>query len=72
MDDESDIPNIEDLEAKLADVTLIFEATVTVAAREWMDRIAKSHRTSRGMLLLSTEKSLLRVFSTYEEKGNFF
>ena len=28
MDDESEIPNIEDLEAKLADVTLIFEATV--------------------------------------------
>ena len=24
MDDESEIPNIEDLEAKLADVTLIF------------------------------------------------
>ena len=72
MDDESEIPNIEDLEAKLADVTLIFEATVTVAARKSMDRIAKSHRAFRGMLLLSTEKSLLRVFSTYEEKGNLF
>ena len=49
MDDESEIPNIEDLEAKLAGVTLIFEATVTVAAREWMYRIAKSHRAFRGM-----------------------
>ena len=72
MGDESEIPNIEDLEAKLTDVTLLFEATVTVGAREWMDRIEKSHRTSRGMLLLGIENSLLRVFSTYEEKGNLF
>lgn len=80
MDGESEIRNNEDLEAKLADVTLPFEEIVPVAAREWIERIAESHGTSREMLLLSAltstsaliGKSLLKVFSTYEEKGNLF
>ena len=80
MDDESEIQNIEDLQAKLADVTLPFDEIVPVAARDWMERIAESHGTSREMLLLSAitstsaliGKSLLKVFSTYEEKGNLF
>ena len=80
MDGESEIRNIEDLEAKLADITLPFEEIVPVAAREWMERIAESHGTSREMLLLSAltstsaliGKSSLKVFSTYEEKGNLF
>ena len=49
MDGESEIRNIEDLEAKLADITLPFEEIVLVAAREWMERIAESHGTSREM-----------------------
>ena len=51
-----------------------------VVTREWMERIPESHGTSREMLSLSAltstsaliRKSLLRVFSTYEEKGNLF
>ena len=80
MDGESEIRNIEDLQAKLVDVTLPFDEIVPVAARDWMERIAESHGTSREMLLLSAltstsaliGKSLLKVFSTYEEKGNLF
>ena len=79
MDGESKIRNTEDLEVKLADVTLPFDEIVLVAVREWMERIAESHGTSREMLLLSAltstsaliGKSLLKVFSTYEEKRNF-
>lgn len=80
MDGESETRNIEDLEAKLADVTLPFEQIVPVAAGEWMEKIAESHGTSREMLLWSAltwasaliGKSLLEMFSTYEEKGNLF
>ena len=80
MDGESEIRNIEDLQANLADVTLLFDEIVPVASRDWMERIAESHGTSREMLLLSAltstcaliGKSLLKVFSVYEEKGNLF
>ena len=53
---------------------------VPVAAKEWLEKVATSHGTSREMLLLSAltstsaliGKSTLQVFSTYGEKGNLF
>ena len=80
MDGESEIRSVEDLEAKLADVMLPFDEIVPVAAKEWLEKVATSHGTSREMFLLSAltstsaliGKSTLQVFSTYGEKGNLF
>ena len=80
MDGESEIRSVDDLEAKLADIMLPFEEIVPEAAKEGLEKVATSHRTSREMLLLSAltstsaliGKSTLQVFSTYGEKGNLF
>ena len=53
MDGESEIRSVEDLEAKLVEVVLPFEEIVPVAAKEWLEKVATSHGTSREMLLLS-------------------
>ena len=78
MDRRSEICSVEDLEAKLADVTLPFEEVVLVAAKEWLEKVTTSHGTSQEMLLLSAltsmsapiGKSTLQVFSTHGENGN--
>ena len=80
MDGECEIRNVEDLEAKLVDVMLPFDEIVTVAAKEWLEKVATGQGTSREMFLLSAltstsaliGKSTLQVFSTYGEKGNLF
>lgn len=48
--------------------------------KDWLDVLARSHGTTREMLLLSAltstsaliGQSSLEVFSTYEERGNLF
>ena len=50
---ESEIRNVEDLELKLANIVLPFEEVVPLAAKEWLEKVATSHGTSREMLLLS-------------------
>ena len=80
MDGESELRTINDLESKLADVSLPFEEVVPGAVKDWLDVLARSHGTTREMLLLSAltstsaliGKSSLEVFSTYEERGNLF
>ena len=80
MDGESELRTIYDLEAKLADVSLPFEEIVPAAAKDWLNVLARSHGTTREMVLLSAltstsaliGKSTLQVFSTYEERGNLF
>ena len=80
MDGESELRTIYDLEAKLADVSLPFEEIVPVAVKDWLNVLARSHGTTREMLLLSAltstsaliGKSSVQVFSTYEEGGNIF
>ena len=80
MDGESELCTIYDLEAKLADVSLPFEEIVPVAVKDWLNVLARSHGTTREMLLLSAltstsaliGKSSVQVFSTYEEGGNLF
>ena len=80
MDGESELRTIYDLEAKLADVSLPFEEIVPAAVKDWLNVLARSHGTTREMLLLSAltstsaliGKSSVQVFSTYEEGGNLF
>ena len=80
MDGESELRTIYDLEAKLADVSLPFEEIVPAAVKDWLNVLARSHGTTREMLLLSAltstsaliGKSSVQVFSTYEEAGNLF
>ena len=80
MDGESELRTIYDLEAKLADVSLPFEEIVPAAVKDWLNVLARSHGTTREMVLLSAltststliGKSTLQVFSTYEERGNLF
>ena len=54
MDGESEIRNIEDLEAKLADVTLPFDEIVPVAAREWLENCRESRNISRDVITKCT------------------
>ena len=69
-----------DLEAKLADVSLPFEEIVPAAVKDWLNVLARSHGTTREVVLLSVltstsaliGKSSLQVFSTYNEGGNLF
>ena len=70
-DGESEIRNIQKLEASLADVTLPFEDIVPEAAREWMERIAESHETSREMLLLSALTSTSALIGKNLTEGIF-
>ena len=80
MDGESELRTIYDLEAKLADVSLPFEEIVPAAVKDWLNVLARSHGTTREMLLLSAltstsaliGKSSVQVFSTYEEGGGIF
>ena len=80
MDGESELRTIYDLEAKLADVSLPFEEIVPAAVKDWLNVLARSHGTTREMLLLSAltstsaliGKSSVQVFSTYEEGGESF
>ena len=69
-----------DLEAKLADVSLPFEEIVPAAVKDWLNVLARSHGTTREVVLLSVltstsaliGKSSPQVFSTYKEGGNLF
>ena len=78
--ENSELRTIYDLEAKLADVSLPFKETVPAAVKDWLNVLARSHGTTREMVLLSVltstsaliGKSSLQVFSTYEEVGNLF
>lgn len=78
--ENSELRTIYDLEAKLADVSLPFKETVPAAVKDWLNVRARSHGTTREMVLLSVltstsaliGKSSLQVFSTYEEVGNLF
>ena len=78
--ENSELRTICDLEAKLADVSLPFKETVPAAVKDWLNVLARSHGTTREMVLLSVltstsaliGKSSLQVFSTYEEVGNLF
>ena len=80
MDGESELRTIYNLEAKLADVSLPFEEIVPAAVKDWLNVLARSHGTTREMVLVSAltstsaliGKSTLQVFSTYEERGNLF
>ena len=80
MDGESELRTVCDLEAKLADVSLPFEEIVPAAVKDWLNVLARSHGSTREMVLLSAltstsaliGKSTLQVFSTYEERGNLF
>ena len=78
---ESSEPRITyDLETKLADVSLPFEEIVPAAVKDWLNVLARSHGTTREVVLLSVltstsaliGKSSLQVFSTYKEGGNLF
>ena len=78
--ESSELRTIYDLEAKLADVSLPFEEIVQKAVKDWFNVLARSHGTTREVVLLSAltstsaliGKSSLQVFSTYEEEGNLF
>ena len=66
-----------DLEAKLADVSLPFEEIVPAAVKDWLNVLARSHGTTREVVLFSVltsasaliGKSSLQVSSTYKEGG---
>ena len=78
--ENSELRTIYDLEAKLADVSQPFKETVPAAVKDWLNVLARSHGTTREMVLLSVltstsaliGKSSLQVFSTHEEVGNLF
>ena len=75
---ESSEPRITyDLETKLADVSLPFEEIVPAAVKDWLNVLARSHGTTREVVLFSVltstsaliGKSSLQVSSTYKEGG---
>lgn len=80
MENESELRNVVDIETKMGELTLPFNDIVPDNISRWLDVLAKSHGTTRELLLISAlastsalvDKSTTQVFSTYEEKANLF
>ena len=78
MNCESELRSLSDLEAKLGDVVFPSDEVVREQLKEWFDVFSASHGTTRELLLVSAlsstsaliGKTMVEVFSTYEEKGN--
>ena len=80
MAGEEEIRSIQDLEKKLSCVSFPFQEVVPQSVIEWFDIFARSHGTTRELLLVSAlastsaliGKTTIEVFPSYEEKGNLF
>lgn len=80
MDSESELRNLSELETKLGEVMFSFSDIVPENLREWFTVYSSSHGTTRELLLLSVltstnalvGKTVVEVFSTYEERANLF
>ncbi|XP_044184740.1 uncharacterized protein LOC122964877 [Acropora millepora] len=80
MAGEEEIRSVQDLEKRLSSVSFPFQDVVPQRSMEWFDIFARSHGTTRELLLVSAlastsaliGKSTLEVFPSYEEKGNLF
>ena len=70
----------EELEKRLSSVSFPFQEVAPQSVMEWFDIFARSHGTTRELLLVSAlastsaliGKTTLEVFPSYEEKGNLF
>ena len=80
MAGEEEIRSVQDLEKRLSSVSFPFQEVVPQSVIEWFDIFARSHGTTRELLLVSAlastsaliGKTTLEVFPSYEEKGNLF
>lgn len=80
MENESEIRNVVDVEIKMGEIVLPINDIVPENVGNWFDVLAKSHGTTRELLLISAlastsalvDKSTIKVFATYEEKANLF
>ena len=76
----AEIRSVQDLEKRLSSVSFPFQDVVPQRSMEWFDILARSHGTTRELLLVSSlasttaliGKTTLEVFPSYEEKGNLF
>ena len=79
MSRKEEISSVQDLEKRLSSVSFPFQE-VPQSVIEWFDISARSHGTTRELLLVSAlastsaliGKTTLEVFPSYEEKGNLF
>ena len=80
MDAQSDITSILELESRLGDIKLPMDEIVPERILQWLEAFACSNGTTSEMVLcaalVSTSAlighSTVRVFGTYEEKGNLY
>ena len=80
MSRKEEISSVQDLEKRLSSVSFPFQEVVPQSVIEWFDISARSHGTTRELLLVSAlastsaliGKTTLEVFPSYEEKGNLF
>jgi hypothetical protein len=74
METESDVRSLNDIEKKLGEVIFPFEDVVPVQLREWFTTYARSHATTRELLLLSalTSTSALVGKTALQPNHNMF
>ena len=80
MAGEEEIRFVQDLEKRLFSVSFPFQEVVPQSVIEWFNIFARSQGTTRELLLVSAlastsasiGKTTLKVFPSYEEKGNLF
>jgi len=80
MSGECEIRSLNDVQHRLGEVIFPFDDVVPEMTKEWFGVYSASHGTTRELLLLSAltstsaliGKTTLKVFSTYEERGNLF
>ena len=53
MTDEEEIRSVQDLEKRLSSVSFPFQDVVPQRSMEWFDILARSHGTTRELLLVS-------------------
>lgn len=80
MENECELRTVVDIESKMGEIILPFTDIVPDDVSRWLGVLAKSHGTTRELLLISAltsisalvNKSTIKVFATYEEKANLF
>ena len=77
---ESDVRSIDDLEKKVAETEIIWDAISSLTVHRWLSTLAKSHGTTAELLLcsalLSTSAMLgrttVKLFQNFHEYPNLF
>ena len=76
----AEVKSVSDLEAKLSEIHIPWDEIAPTNIHEWLDLYAKSHGTSRDLLLAGMlpctsaliGNTTIKLFDSWREKGNLF